>query len=81
MFARAVDVGTTCMVGGGANGDAVLSYTLMETSDVTIVVSLSTNNSFEWTDSAGDGIYAADVNPIRTGFGVSTDEGVEGHGI
>ncbi len=36
MFQRAVDVGTNCMVGGGANGDAVLSYTLMETSDVTI---------------------------------------------
>lgn len=40
MFQRANDVGTNCMVGGGggggSNGDAVMSYTLMETSDVTI---------------------------------------------
>ncbi len=38
MFQRANDVGTNCMVGGGSNGDAVLSYTLMETSDVTITL-------------------------------------------
>ena len=28
-----------------------------ETQDVTVIVSLSTNKSFEWTDAAGDGIF------------------------
>lgn len=28
-----------------------------ETSDVVVIVSLSTNNSFEWTDAAGNNIY------------------------
>ena len=34
-----------------------LHITGHESSDVVVVVSLSTNKSFEWTDSAGDGIF------------------------
>jgi hypothetical protein len=45
----------SCVVTGMFADPLVITGT--ETSDKTIVVSLSVNNSFEWTDSAGDNIY------------------------
>lgn len=45
----------SCVVTGAFG--APLTITGTETSDVVIVVSLSTNNSFEWTESDGDNVY------------------------
>src|SRR5690606_6348452 len=45
----------SCVVTGAFADPLVVTGN--ETADVVITVSLSTNNSFEWIDSAGDGIY------------------------
>lgn len=45
----------SCVVTGAFAEPLVITGN--ETADVVITVSLSTNNSFEWIDSAGDGIY------------------------
>lgn len=45
----------SCVVTGAFAAPLVISGD--ETEDVVITVSLSTKQSFEWTDSAGDGIY------------------------
>lgn len=41
-----------------------------ETADVVITVSLSTNNSFEWIDTAGDGIYEPTAGDTVVDMGI-----------
>jgi hypothetical protein len=45
----------SCVVTGQFANNLVITGN--ETKDVTVVVSLSTNNSFEWNDTSNDGWY------------------------
>jgi hypothetical protein len=45
----------SCLVTGAFAGGNKLKITGTETNDIVVVVSLSTNKSFEWTDTDGDG--------------------------
>lgn len=47
-----------------------LTITGNETSDITVVLSLSTNNSFEWKDAAGDNIYEPGANDTVVDMGL-----------
>jgi hypothetical protein len=49
----------SCLVTGAFAGGNKLKITGAETSDIVVVVSLSTNKSFEWTDTDGDGKWDA----------------------
>lgn len=66
----------SCVVTGPFNN--ALTITGEETEDIVIVLSLSTNKSFEWTDSNGDGKY----EPLNSSFQptgeVPVDMGVRG---
>jgi hypothetical protein len=50
--------------------DTPLTISGNEKEDVVITVSLSTNKSFEWTDSAGDNIYEPDAGDTVVDMGV-----------
>lgn len=52
----------SCVVTGAF--DQPLVITGNETKDIVINVSLSVNNSFEWTDTAGDNIYEPAVDAV-----------------
>jgi hypothetical protein len=49
----------SCLVTGAFAGGNKLKITGTETNDIIVVVSLSTNKSFEWTDTDGDGKWDA----------------------
>ena len=49
----------SCLVTGAFAGGNKLKITGAETNDIVVVVSLSTNKSFEWTDTDGDGKWDA----------------------
>jgi hypothetical protein len=49
----------SCLVTGAFAGGNKLKITGTETNDIVVVVSLSTNKSFEWTDTDGDGKWDA----------------------
>ncbi len=55
----------SCVVTGQFVNNALINSTLTitgtETSDIVIMVSLSTNKSFEWTDPNADGYYQPDL--------------------
>lgn len=55
LFATSPIPSGSCVVTGAF--DTPLTITGAETSDVVILVSLSTNNSFEWTETDGDNVY------------------------
>jgi hypothetical protein len=57
----------SCVVTGGFA--TPLTITGSETQDVVIIVSLSTNNSFEWSDN-GDGIYEPGAGDMVVDMGV-----------
>ncbi len=66
----------SCVVTGPFN--ETLQVTGNETEDIVVVLSLSTNNSFEWVDSNGDGKY----EPLNANFQptgeIPVDMGVRG---
>jgi hypothetical protein len=47
-----------------------LTITGLETSDIIITVSLSTNKSFEWVDSTPDGYYQPDAGETVVDMGI-----------
>jgi hypothetical protein len=49
----------SCLVTGAFAGGTKLKITGAETKDIVVVVSLSTNKSFEWTDTNGNGKWDA----------------------
>lgn len=55
LFATSPIPAGSCVATGAFASPLVITGN--ETEDVTIIVSLSTNKSFEWIDSAGDGIF------------------------
>ena len=57
----------SCVVTGAF--DQPLVITGNETKDIVITVSLSTNNSFEWTDN-GDGLFQPEVGDAVVDMGV-----------
>lgn len=70
-----IDPGS-CVVTGDFNEP--LEITGNETEDIVIVLSLSTNNSFEWIDGNGDGLYEPlDASFQATGE-VPVDMGIRG---
>lgn len=58
----------SCVVTG--NFDSAFTITGNETKDITMILSLSTNKSFEWYDHNGDGLYepAAGDYPVDMGL-------------
>lgn len=50
--------------------DTPLTITGKEEEDLVVTVSLSTNDSFEWTDSTGDNIYEPDAGDTVVDMGV-----------
>ncbi len=71
IFASSPIPSGSCVVTGPFDG-APLQITGIETKDIIVTVSLSTNKSFEWIDN-GDGIYEPD-----NGTDVVVDMGVRG---
>ncbi|MFZ1693633.1 MAG: hypothetical protein WAT74_10580 [Flavobacteriales bacterium] len=67
LFASSPIPSGSCVVTGAFA--TPLTITGSETSDVVITVSLSTNNSFEWSDN-GDGIYEPAVGDVVVDMGV-----------
>ncbi|MFN0081245.1 MAG: hypothetical protein ACKVOM_01905 [Ferruginibacter sp.] len=49
----------SCLVTGAFTGGNKLKITGAETNDIVVIVSLSTNKSFEWTDTNGNGKWDA----------------------
>lgn len=49
----------SCLVTGAFAGANKLKITGAETSDIVVIISLSTNKSFEWTDTNGNGKWDA----------------------
>lgn len=72
LFATAPIPSGSCVVTG--NFASALNISGNETQDITVVVNVSTNKSFEWIDNGGDGFY--DVSPGNTD--IVTDMGVRG---
>ena len=62
----------SCVVTGQFGSPLVITGN--ETSDVTIIVSLSTNKSFEWIDNDGNGTY----DPGPPGYDAVVDMGIRG---
>lgn len=58
----------SCLVTGQFVDPLVITGT--ETSDITIIVSLSTNKSFEWTDADGNGAYDPDHGDTVVDMGI-----------
>lgn len=58
----------SCVVTG--NFDTPFTITGKETTNITMVLSLSTNNSFEWSDANGDGIYEPGAGDIPVDMGL-----------
>jgi hypothetical protein len=55
LFASSPIPAGSCLVTGAFDAPLVISGN--ETEDVTVILSVSTNNSFEWTDPDGNGQY------------------------
>lgn len=67
LFASSPIPSGSCVVTGAFASPLTITGT--ETSDVVIIVSLSTNNSFEWSDN-GDGIYEPGAGDLVVDMGV-----------
>ena len=50
--------------------DTPFTITGKETTNITMVLSLSTNNSFEWYDKNGDGVYEPGAGDIPVDMGL-----------
>ncbi|MCW5900420.1 MAG: hypothetical protein KIT10_14235 [Flavobacteriales bacterium] len=68
IFATSPIPAGSCVVTGAFAEPLVITGS--ETSDVVITVSLSTNNSFEWVDVAGDGIFEPGAGDTVVDMGV-----------
>lgn len=58
----------SCVVTGSF--DTPFTITGKETTNITMVLSLSTNNSFEWYDKNGDGVYEPGAGDIPVDMGL-----------
>lgn len=74
LFATSPIPAGSCLVTGqfvdNAMANSPLIITGLETSDIIITVSLSTNNSFEWIDSTPDGYYQPEIGEVVTDMGI-----------
>ena len=59
----------SCVVTAEFSG-APLTITGNETEDIVVIVKVSNNKSFEWTDTNGDGYYQPDRGDVPTDMGV-----------
>jgi hypothetical protein len=64
----------SCVVTGQFNDNTMntspLTITGSETSDIVIIVSLSTNNSFEWQEVTADGYYQPEIGETVVDMGI-----------
>jgi len=62
-----IPAGSCVVTGQFANN---LTITGKETQDIVVIVSLSTNNSFEWTENNADGWYQPDIGETVVDMGI-----------
>jgi hypothetical protein len=72
LFATSPIPAGSCLVTGGFASPLVITGN--ETSDINIEVSLSTNKSFEWSETDGNNLY----NPLPPGNDMVVDMGIRG---
>lgn len=74
LFATSPIPSGSCLVTGqfvdNTMANSPLVITGLETADIVITVSLSTNKSFEWIDSTPDGYYQPDAGELVTDMGI-----------
>ncbi len=74
LFATSPIPAGSCLVTGqfvdNTMSNSPLVITGLETSDIIITVSLSTNKSFEWIDSTPDGYYQPEIGEVVTDMGI-----------
>ncbi len=69
LFASSPIPAGSCVVTAEFSG-APLTITGNETEDIVVIVKVSNNKSFEWTDTNGDGYYQPDRGDVPTDMGV-----------